>query len=397
MAASLYLKHFSLNSAPFPVTPDTDAYYTGGTRRATVDALMHVLRAERGIVKVVGEPGTGKTTLCRHLARVLGKQYAVIYTCDPSLAGDQTWYALADALRLQVPRDRPEVAAAAVRHRLAALYDAGRPALLLIDEAHALPPETLEQLRLLSQRTAGDETFRIALFGPEDLDHALAMPELEPLRTRIAHSLRLKRLKLSDIGEYLHFKMRACGWQGEPVFNANAVRAIAKLSGGVPRRINVLADKALLAAAMDRRYTASARDVAAAAKEVRLERRAGNTPRWLLVAGGFAAGVVVTALAAGLALQSGWIAPGPHGAALAPAPSHGTARPSTVPAAASGAVGGPSGAAPAPGGSAGSPAGTAAAVRAPRDPADPSLTAVPAPQLPQPRFAQDVRSSPSAR
>ena len=99
MAAFLYWKHFGLNSAPFPVTPSDDAFYSGGTRKATVDATLHVLRNERGIVKVVGEPGTGKTTLCRQITRELRDRHTVVYTCDPSLGGDQTWYALADALQ----------------------------------------------------------------------------------------------------------------------------------------------------------------------------------------------------------------------------------------------------------------------------------------------------------
>ena len=82
MAASLYLRHFSMTSAPFPVTPDTDAYYTGGSRRAMVDAVVHVLRNERGIVKVVGESGTGTTTLCRHIARTMGKEFTVHCCAD---------------------------------------------------------------------------------------------------------------------------------------------------------------------------------------------------------------------------------------------------------------------------------------------------------------------------
>ena len=323
MAASLYLRHFSLASAPFPVTPDTDAYYTGGSRRATVDAVVHVLRNERGIVKVVGKSGTGKTTLCRHIARTMGKEFTVLYSCDPSLADEQIWFALADALRLEVSRDRPDEAAALVRKRLGKLYDAGRPALLLLDEAHAMPPETLEQVRLLSQREAGDETFRIVLLGPKELDHSLALPEMDALRTRIAHSVRLKRLTLEEIGEYLNFKMRACGWHGEPVFSPNSVKAIAKLTRGVPRRINVVADKALLAASLERRETVSAGDIASAAKEVRLARRPDATPRWMIGAGGFAAGAVLTALVTAIALRSGWLGgPSPADAARAlPAPT----------------------------------------------------------------------------
>jgi len=300
----LYWKHFSLSSNPFPVTPESEAFFLGGSRKSVAEALRYVLTRESGIIKVVGDSGSGKTTMCRWLMRELADTHRVIYTCDPSLAGDQTLYAIGERLGLDLTRGAREDIAAAVRQRLVALHDAGQPVVLLVDEAHALAPETLEQLRLLAQHeSGGGERMRIALFGPEELDHELALASLAAVRTRIAHSLRLRRLKLADIAEYLRFKMTSAGYTGPRVFSDNAVRAVSRLSAGIPRRINLIADKALLAAAVDNRYEVRARDVAAAASEIRLARRRDGPPRWTIpAAAGFVAGITV----AGAAFAMAW-------------------------------------------------------------------------------------------
>lgn len=263
-----------------------------------------------------------------------------------------------------------------VRRRLGQLHDAGRPVVLLLDEAHAMPPETLEQIRLLSQRDVGPETFRIVLLGPEELDHNLALPGMDALRSRIAHSVRLKRLTLSDVSEYLNFKMRACGWTGDPVFAGTGVHAIAKLSGGVPRRVNVLADKALLAAAMARRHTVSARDVAAAAAEVRLSRSGNGPSRWVIGAGAFAAGVLATTLVAAVVIKAGWLplSAGPQVTAI-PASKAAPARPTALPQTGGGVL---------------QPLRPASSALPAHDPGDLSITTAPAAELAAPRWRQDA-------
>jgi type II secretory pathway predicted ATPase ExeA len=416
MAASLYSKHFALRAAPFPLTPDSDVFFSGGTRKGSFDALVHVLLEERGIVKLVGDAGTGKTTMCRQLSRALSEHFTVLYTCDPSLADEQTLFALADALRLSVTRREGAAAVAAeVRRSLGALYDGGRPVLLMIDEAHALPVDTLEQLRLLSQRDTGDETMRLMLIGPDDLDHKLATPAMEALRTRIAHSIRLKRLKLQDIEEYLEFRMERAGWEGERVFSPNAVRGLAKLSGGIPRRLNVLADKSLLSAALDKRHVVNGRDVARGAEEIKLARRRGagaGAGGWGFAIGALGGGVAAAGLIGGIALASGWLGSSePAGVATPQPPKQGPTMSPTQTPAASGTIAPPAQPAPpavspaesgplspastTPGRGGGAPLRSELAPAPPAgvtsaelpDPlADPRMRSMPAPQ-----FVQDLR------
>jgi hypothetical protein len=165
IAASFHLGHFPLDSAPLPLMPDSDVVFAGGTRKASVDAVLHLLRAERGIAKVLGDPGTGKTMLCRHLSRTLADRYTVVCTCDPSPVDEQTRYALADALRLEIERGRIPAAAAAVRRRIGELHGAGRPVVLRVDEAQVLRVDT-PRLRGSAQPAAGALTDNVGLPSP---------------------------------------------------------------------------------------------------------------------------------------------------------------------------------------------------------------------------------------
>ena len=265
----MYLKHFGLKTKPFLVTPETEAFFTGGSRHAFWESLVYVLKNEEGIFKVVGEVGSGKTTVCRYLLKKLpSKKFKAIYFADPTLTREQMLYALADGLDLPLDRATPELMIIKLKKALAEIYDSDRKVVLLIDEAHAMPEETLDQIRLLSQvEASGNKIMQIVLFGPEELDHNLALPELRPVRERITQSFRLKRLTLKDINEYLFFKMTAAGYEGPSVFTPNAIKLIARLTNGVPRRVNILADKALLSAGLDGRFEVSSKDIVNAAEE----------------------------------------------------------------------------------------------------------------------------------
>ncbi len=305
----MYLKHFGFKTKPFQITPETEAFFTGGSRETLWKSLLYVMQNEEGIFKVTGGVGSGKTTVCRWLLQKLpSEKFKTLYIADPSLTRSQMLFALADGLNASVSRSSPEQVVVAVQKALAALHASGRRVVLLIDEAHAMPEDTLDQIRLLSQiEASGNKIMHIVLFGPEELDHNLALPELRAVRDRITQSFRLKRLTHKDIESYLGFKLRASGYEGPPIFSPNAVKAITRLTAGVPRRINIIADKSLLAAALDRRFEVRSRDVAQAANEIKLEKTRTKGDTALIGVGAFFAGAAIAIAALSFALSKGWV------------------------------------------------------------------------------------------
>jgi MSHA biogenesis protein MshM len=305
----VYLKHFGLKGKPFLVSPETESFFLGGSRKAIFESISYVVQNEEGIFKVTGEVGSGKTTVCRYLLKTLSpKKYKTIYIADPSLTREQMMFALSDGLGIEASRNSPETLVLNLQKRLAHLHKTGRRVLLLIDEAHAMPEETLDQIRLISQiEASGSKLMRVALFGPEELDHNLALPELRAVRDRITQSFRLKRLTVEDIAAYLKFKLESVGYDGPLVFSQNATRIIARLTNGIPRRINIVADKALLSAALDNRFEVQSPDIAVAAKEIKLERTRTKTDNWMVGIGSFFAGAAVAVAGLSFALNQGWV------------------------------------------------------------------------------------------
>ncbi len=246
----MYLEHFGLNEPPFRITPDTRYFFVGAQRGAVLAALAYAIHSGEGIVKLVGEVGSGKTMLCRMLADRLPETVEIVYLANPSLSPDDILHAIALELGLALSpaATRLEVLDALQRHLLSR-YAEGRRVVVFVEEAQGMPLETLEEIRLLSNlETREAKLLQIVLFGQPELDQRLAVHELRQLRDRITHSFRLEPLKGADTAEYLRFRLQAAGWQGGDLFTPRAARLLARLSGGLLRRIHVLADKALLAA-----------------------------------------------------------------------------------------------------------------------------------------------------
>ncbi|NJD35663.1 MAG: AAA family ATPase [Betaproteobacteria bacterium] len=246
----MYLEHFGLNEPPFRITPHTDFFFDGANRGATLDALIYAITHDEGIVKVSGEVGSGKTMLCRVLMERLPDNVTIIYLANPSLARDDILYAIAEELRLPIPDNaRSSVVMRSLHDHLIKSYGEGRQVVVLIDEAHAMPVETLEEIRLLSNlESSRSKLLQLVLFGQPELNDVLARPDMRQLKERITHNFGLNPLVRDDISHYLDFRMRAAGYRGPSPFAPSALKMIEQRSLGLTRRINILADKALLAA-----------------------------------------------------------------------------------------------------------------------------------------------------
>jgi type II secretory pathway predicted ATPase ExeA len=294
---ALYLEHFGLTEPPFRITPHIDFFFDGADRGATLEALIYAVLHDEGIVKVSGEVGSGKTMLCRVLMERLPPHVATIYLATASLASDEILHAIADDLELKLSPDRRSVALRGLQEHLIGLYAAGRRVVILIDEAHVMPEDTLEQVRLLSNLESNrHKLLQIVLFGQPELDQTLAKAELRQLRDRITHSFRMRPLAVPEVSKYLSFRMRAAGYRGPDVFTPRAVRLIARASSGLTRRINILADKSLLAAFTENTHAITERHVRAAVADS--EFAATRKPAGVVF-------YVAAAAAAGVALGAG--------------------------------------------------------------------------------------------
>ena len=280
----MYLEHFGLTEPPFRITPHTDFFFAGANRGATLDALLYAVTHDEGIVKISGEVGSGKTMLCRVLIERLPAQVTIAYLSNPSLSRADILYAIADELRIELPENaRASAVLRSLQDHLIRLYGEGRRVVVLIDEAHAMPAETLEEIRLLSNLESNhSKLLQLVLFGQPELNDILARPDMRQLKERITHNFPLEPLVRDDIAEYMEFRMRAAGYRGPNVFSPSVIKIITKASQGLTRRINMLADKALLAAFSENTHQITAKHVRAAVKDCDFSKatRIAKPPPW---------------------------------------------------------------------------------------------------------------------
>jgi type II secretory pathway predicted ATPase ExeA len=258
----MYLEHFGLKEPPFKITPVTVFFFSGANRGEILDALIYSISEIEGIIKVSGEVGSGKTMLCRMLLERLPKHIETIYLANPSLSREEMLYAIADGLGLAIEGERVGIIMQTIQNKLEEKAREGKRVVVLVDEAHAMPLDTLEELRLLYNLQVGNsKLLQIVLFGQPELNAKLEQPNMRQLKDRIVHHFNIQPLSRGILSSYLMFRMRAAGYRGPDIFSPESVKLIADASRGLMRRVNVLADKALLAAFVEGKHNIDVRHV----------------------------------------------------------------------------------------------------------------------------------------
>ena len=249
---NIYQDYFSLQRHPFRITPDTSLFFSGGDegRGVVLDAMLYAIESGEGILKVVGEVGSGKTMLCRMLEEQLPESTEVVYIANPNLSPEDILYAVAFELKLPVRRDTSKLLVMQqLQNHLLKQHGANKKVLVIIEEAQGMPVETLEEIRLFSNlETHRDKLMQIILFGQPELDKNLSVRHIRQLRERITHSFYLTPLSVQETADYIRFRLGAAGCPCSRLFTGPAEWLIAKASGGLTRLINILSDKAMLAA-----------------------------------------------------------------------------------------------------------------------------------------------------
>ena len=265
----MYREFFGLDYPPYRITPDTQLFYPGGERGAILDALVYTILNGDAITKVVGEVGSGKTMLCRMLELKLPDSVEIVYLANPNLTPENTLHAIAFELGLP-EADNPD--RLQVMKKLQAYllqkHAEGRQVVVFVEEAQGMPLETLEEIRLLSNlETRQHKLLQIILFGQPELDAGLSATHVRQIKDRITNSFYLKPLRAKDIGDYLIYRLESAGYRGPNIYRPGALRLIARASQGLMRRINILADKAMLAAYTENTRIVTTRHVRAAMRD----------------------------------------------------------------------------------------------------------------------------------
>ncbi|QSX33245.1 AAA family ATPase [Shewanella avicenniae] len=244
----MYQQHFGLQTLPFALTPNTGFFFGLAPHVEALQVLQVALQSGEGFIKVTGEVGTGKTLICRKLLNELPDSFVCAYLPNPYLNPMELRLAVAEELGIATADVHDQLQLTGlIQQQLLNLAADGKQIVLVLDEAQALPDESLEALRLFTNlETEQRKLVQVVLFGQPELDQRLAQDNLRQLRQRITFSYQLRPLTLNEVAAYVRHRLAVSGYQGQPLFHPAEAKLLFKGSRGIPRLINVLAHKALM-------------------------------------------------------------------------------------------------------------------------------------------------------
>lgn len=292
----MYLKHFGLREQPFGLTPDTSYFFACSSYQEALNTLLVAARNGEGFIKITGEVGNGKTMLCRKFLATLNQdqttttpigtldqaataeaapRFITAYIPNPYLEPRSLLLALAEEFRVVLEKDVDQhLMLKGLTHALLDCARNGQRALVCLDEAQAMPLESIEVLRLLTNlETEKCKLLQVVLFGQPELDEHLRQNSIRQLRQRISFQYDLTGLRRDELERYLRHRLAVAGFAGETMFSDGAVGKLHRISGGTPRLVNIVAHKSMMLAYSEGRQQVSARHVRDAAADTPEARR----------------------------------------------------------------------------------------------------------------------------
>lgn len=317
----MYLQHFGLREAPFNLTPDTSFFFACSSYQEALNTLLVAARNGEGFIKITGEVGNGKTLLCRKFLATLnqGRQsttpigtqdqaalaasaprFITAYIPNPYLEPKSLLLALTEEFRVTLEREADQhMLLKSLTRALLECARNGQRALVCLDEAQAMPLESLEVLRLLTNlETEKRKLLQVVLFGQPELNERLRHHSIRQLRQRISFQYDLQGLRRNELDRYLRHRLAIAGFSGETLFSAAAVGKLHRITAGTPRLVNIVAHKALMLAFSEGRQQVFASHIRDAAKDTPEVRR-----DWLFWAAALSGAAVIISGIAWVALR----------------------------------------------------------------------------------------------
>jgi putative secretion ATPase (PEP-CTERM system associated) len=266
----MYTDHYGLTGQPFQLTPDARFWFDSRTHKKAMAYLGYGLAQGEGFIVVTGEIGAGKSTLVAHvMANIDRARLNAISLVSTQVEGDDMLRLIAQGLGVSTALVEKARLLDAVEQRLEEEMRAGKRTLLIVDEAQNLPVSALEELRMLSNfQVAGKALIQTVLLGQPEFRDKLAGPGLEQLRQRVIATHHLDAMDSDEVAAYIRHRLTRVDWQGNPDFEPGAFEAVHRLSGGIPRKVNQIMQRVLLASAIEDSALVTADTVEAVAADM---------------------------------------------------------------------------------------------------------------------------------